>query len=300
VKWTMNVNPFSDLTADEFRNSKGRGYSKRVGFRQALTTTADARLSKLPPLEDLPPSKDWRTENVVTPVKDQAQCGSCWAFASAETLESHSALATGKLNVLSPQNLVSCAPNPDDCGGVGGCEGSIPELAYDYVAKSGIALESDYPYKGVTGTCNTAIKPAVQCKGYVKLPENNYTAVMGALATIGPLAINVDAMQFQRYGKGIWEPKSYDKVDIDHVVQLVGYGSDTVNGTNVDYWLVRNSWSENWGENGYIRIVRHDGSDEWCGKDETPEDGTGCDGGPKVVTPCGAAGVLYDVSYPTF
>merc|ERR1712154_684917 len=98
---------------------------------------------------------DWREQDgVVTPVKDQGGCGSCWAFSAAETLESHLALATGKASPkLSPQQIVSCSPNPDQCGGSGGCDGSTQPLAFAYTKTAGITTESSYPYTGRTGTC---------------------------------------------------------------------------------------------------------------------------------------------------
>merc|ERR1712179_403920 len=104
--------------------------------------------------KSLPTSLDWRDHSgVVTPAKNQGGCGSCWAFSTAETLESHIALKTGKLMEFSPQEFVSCAPNPNDCGGTGGCQGSIQPLGFKYAMSAGITTEESYPYTASTGTC---------------------------------------------------------------------------------------------------------------------------------------------------
>jgi len=259
-----------------------------------------AELLSLAP-EDLPAQVDWRDQGVVSPVKNQGHCGSCWAFATTATVESHIALSTGLLFSLSPEQLVACAPNTDHCGGVGGCEGSIPELAYDYlIQEGGFAEEWSYPYysfNGRTTQCrNQSITPAAGIAGYVKLKENNASAVMAALATVGPLAINVDASTWKDYESGVYDGCSYDEMDIDHVVVLVGYGTDEETGQ--DYWLVRNSWSPSWGEKGYIRLKRDPVDSTPCGVDNNPQDGTGCDGST-VQYPCGMCGTVFDVSYPT-
>jgi len=118
---------------------------------------------------------------------------------------------------------------------------------------------------------------------------------MNAVATLGPIAISVDASSWHAYSSGIYNGCNQANPDIDHAVVLVGYGSD--NGTN--YWLVRNSWSASWGESGYIRLLR--GADEAtnCGTDTTPLDGTACVGHADPVTVCGTCGILYDSAYPT-
>merc|ERR1712064_263187 len=117
-----------------------------------------------PTFGDVPASVDWRqTEGVVTEVKNQGQCGSCWAFSVTETLESHFALVMKQTApVLGPQQPVSCMANPDKCGGSGGCQGATQPLAFTYTETTGLSLESSYPYTGQTGTCDTSrIAPVV-------------------------------------------------------------------------------------------------------------------------------------------
>ncbi len=343
ISWTQRVNQFSDVPRDEFRDSHGWVSPRRLaaagGGQAYVEADPDFRVPADFKLEDLPTAVDWRTKGVVSPVKNQGMCGSCWAFSSTENIESHVALATNATAapVLSPQNLVSCDPNPNHCGGTGGCRGSIPELAFDWVKEHGLASEADYPYRSghtsLNEPCNTSAEPAAHITGYTKLTSNNYTEVMYALAYRGPVAVNVDAIPMQSYGGGLMTGCALDKTHIDHVVQLVGYGYDATFDKN--YWWLRNSWcvlclldyykivntcfahiplifflvtmhvqllnndrGTTWGIDGYMKLERHDPKDNWCSLDIYPADGTGCDGGPGTVKVCGACGVLYDVSYP--
>ena len=209
-------------------------------------------------------------------------------------------IATGQLMVFSEQQILSCSKNPLQCGGTGGCSGATQEIAFNYSRDAGLTLEKDYPYRGTTGKCDAAkVKPAAHIKGYVFLPPNNYTALMNAVAAIGPMAISAAAEPWQSYESGVFQGTS---ADVDHAIQLVGYGTDaTLPAAEADYWLVRNSWSEGWGEKGYIRVGRKGSSSpagEPCLKDNTPSDGDGCSGGPASIEVCGLCGILSDTSYP--
>mmetsp|Transcript_92884 Transcript_92884/g.248536 ORF Transcript_92884/g.248536 Transcript_92884/m.248536 type:complete len:364 (-) Transcript_92884:137-1228(-) len=287
--WYAEVNEFTDWTNEEFRAKRTSGRVR--DFSGQLASSVDLSVG------DLPAELDWRSKDgVVTPVKNQGGCGSCWAFSTTETLESHYSLATGEAApVLSPQQLVSCAPNPDHCGGTGGCAGSTQPLGFNYTETAGLSLESTYPYRGVTGTCDSSkISPVVKNSGYTVLDTNNYTQLLTAVATKGPVAISVAAGGFgwQLYGGGVYSGNC--GFDMDHAVQLVGYGTD--NGK--DYWLVRNSWGS-WGEKGYIRMERFGEGKEPCGTDKTPQDGDACEGDTKPRTYCGLCGILSASSFPT-
>jgi len=285
ASYKKGVNQFTDMTDAEFKSYLGYRRTPVTGAKQAPLSSGNF---------EAPTSVDWRTKSgVVSAVKNQGGCGSCWAFATVETVESALNLATGKSLTLSPQNVVSCTPNPQHCGGTGGCNGATAELGFQYIIDKGLADEASWPYKGVTGTC-TEKKKAANITGFVKLPENKQDPLVEAVATIGPIAISIDASRWSMYAKGIFDGCTKD-ADIDHAVQLVGYG---VEGTTA-YWLVRNSWGPSWGENGYIRIKKFAMDTDFCGIDHTPADGSGCDGGPKQVPVCGMCGILYDSSYPT-
>jgi len=234
---------------------------------------------------------------VVTPVKDQGGCGSCWAFSAVQTLESHLAIATGEASpLLSAQQIVSCSPNPDHCGGTGGCDGSTQPLAFDYTKTAGITTEENYPYTEKTGSCSKSkIKPVAYNSGYTVLPTNNYTALVTAAGQEGPIAVSIAAsgFKFQFYGGGILS--GCNDFTMDHAVQLVGYG---VEGDDM-YWTIRNSWSSVWGENGYIRLKRYGEGSEPCGTDSSPQDGDACEGDTTPRTYCGECGVLSSSSFPT-
>jgi cathepsin L len=295
LSWTMGVNKFTDMSEQEFESYyRGRKAPRVKGGMLGADNSCDpSALSYIA----LPPSIDWRSKGAVTAVKDQGSCGSCWAFSTTESIESNLFVETGSIQVLSPQDVVSCTPNPDNCGGSGGCNGAIAELGFKWVESNGIATEANWPYHATTGTCNQAQHTmVVKINGCVKLKENNYTDLMQAVVQKGPISVSVDASQWGTYSSGIYS--ACDKkstLDIDHAVQLVGYGTE--NGQ--DYWIVRNSWGASWGEKGYIRLLRHsDGSSQWCKTDKSASDGSACDGDPETITVCGECGIWYDNSYP--
>jgi len=299
--YTLAVNKFADLTSSEFAAI----FTKGTGPYSELTLGATLRdVSRDQAVSDLPTEKDWRTKkpSVVTAPKDQGGCGSCWAFSTAETLESHIAIQTGKLMEFAPQEYVSCAPNPNQCGGTGGCQGSVQPLGFEYAMAEGITLETSYPYSGTTGTCDPSkIKSVATITGYEVLPSNNYSALMNAVANVGPIAISAAAEPWQLYDKGVYNGQCGG--DVDHAIQLVGYGTGTGN-EKFDYWLVRNSWGASWGEEGYIRIRRFGDGNEPCTTDSTPGDGYACmkptnGTAPTSLKVCGKCGVMSSSSYPT-
>jgi len=298
--WFMGLSEHSDKTSAEMKSLKGLHRGK---FHTGFLARAAVPVNPIASQFTAPDSLDWRDEGVVTPVKNQASCGSCWAFSATETVESAYAMATradtgsAQLEYLSPQQLVDCAPNPDECGGTGGCEGSIQPLAFEYLKDTGGAItEAAYPYTAKDGQCEDKQAKRVGITGYVELPTNNYTALMHALVTAGPIAISVDAT-WGAYESGVFTPPAGGiHTDIDHAVQLVGFGTES-NG--LDYWLVRNSWGTTWGEEGYIKLQRFGEGKEPCGTDTNPQSGFGCKGGPSSIQVCGTSGMLSGSSYPT-
>lgn len=289
--WKAGVNHLTDRTQEEFK--------KLLGTRPHVGNNKAARRPDAAAGSPLPLNKDWRDEGIISAVKDQGMCGSCWSFCSAETIEAYYALKTGQLAVLSEQMILDCTPNPQQCGGTGGCGGATIQLAYDTVIRfGGIPQEFTYPYESYFGTnmqCQNASQrntPFAKISSYVNLPTNEYQPIMDHLAHYGPLAIVVDASAWQSYESGVFDSCSVNAT-LDHGVQLVGYGHDPMLG---DYWLVRNSWSPTFGENGYIRLKRE--SSPVCGWDNQPLQGTGCPGGPSRQRVCGQCGILFGAVYP--
>lgn len=314
ASYKLGVNMFTDRTKDELKSSFG---ANKHALRKTLKGAKEAKGLPTEPserkaiMDKLPKSFDWRDHNVVTPVKDQGHCGSCWAHAAVETIESMLAINTGVLTEISQQELVACMPNDDECGGTGGCEGATAELAFDYMAEYGLPELWTYSYEMNTyhfdvtnsnGACNRDLTYAgveaaprvVTGDGYELLPRNSYDDLMYTIANVGPVAVNVDASDWHAYEGGVFNGCSQNDVDINHVVQLVGYG--TCPETKQDYWLVRNSWTSSWGVDGYIKIAREDG---YCGYDAHNMDGVGCNYNPTNVTVCGMCGIMYDSVYPT-
>jgi cathepsin L len=291
--WKAGINQFTDLLSTEMKSLLG--YNRNAAFfmrgnaKPAHTPSRDF-------LQNLPDEIDWRKQGKVNPVKDQGSCGSCWAFSAAAVLESHVAIQTGKLLSFSEQQLVDCAPNPQHCGGTGGCEGSTQELGFDYAHHASIVSEKDYAYRARDGTCQDKSKKKVaSIDGYVKLPENDYNALITAIATQGPIAISVAATEWQFYFSGVYNGDC--GTEINHAVTAVGYGVDSQSGP---YWLVRNSWGPSWGEQGHIRVAREaTAQDVKCDIDYNPSSGSACEGGPSQITVCGLCGILSDSSYPT-
>lgn len=191
---------------------------------------------------------------------------------------------------------VSCTANPSHCGGRGGCTGGTQDLLFEYAMAHGFYLEESVPYISGNGTepacprLDGGAGPLGAIKGYVDVAANDAEAHMIALQA-QPLAISLDASEFHAYHSGVME---FDDcgAELNHAVVLVGYGTDEETGQ--DFWIVRNSWGESWGEGGYIRLQRSDR----CALDTKPQDGVGCDGENTPVVVCGTCGMLTYTSYP--
>lgn len=303
TSWKENLNPMTILLPNE--KNHFFGYSKTIGktLKNSNNQYSLTQILSNIDLSLLPKEVDWRKKGVVTAVKSQGSCGSCWAFASTAVIESHVAINSSQLFDLSPQQIATCTPNPFECGGKGNCQGATAELAFDYVANSiGLFDEFQLPYTEYYGVESKCVLPTTTPKakisGFVKLEENDYSQLMYAVATFGPIAVSVDASTWHSYSGGIFNGCDQSKPDINHAVVLIGYGTDQLLG--LDYWLVRNSWSASWGEYGYIRLLRKNNNKEEqnCGMDTTPQDGTACAGDDTPVKVCGTCGILYDSSYP--
>jgi cathepsin L len=249
ASFKLAVNPIADLPFSEYR--KLNGYRRIYG--DSLTKNSSRFL---PPMNvQVPDEIDWRDHGYVTGVKNQGMCGSCWAFSTTGSLEGQHKRATGQLVSLSEQNLVDCSEK----FGNHGCNGGLMDFAFQYIKENhGIDTEDSYPYLGKQQRkCKfSRAKVGADDTGFVDLPEGDEEQLKTAVATQGPISVAIDAghRSFQLYKEGVYYEKECSSEMLDHGVLVVGYGTDPVHG---DYWIVKNSWGETWGENGYIRIARN-------------------------------------------
>jgi C1A family cysteine protease len=240
--WTMAVNKFADMTADEWRSIYSRPYNRTLPFNyEAWHATQKATA--------LPSSVDWSSQGAVTPVKDQGKCGSCWAFSATGALEGSWFLSKGVLYNVSEQELIDCSTTL----GNKGCEGGFMEYAFRYVIDNNLTTDALYPYTATgPNTCMAAGKPyAVSASSYIDVPANSENALMTAIA-LQPVSVAVEADQsvFQFYSSGVMTKAC--GTNLDHGVLAVGYG--TTQGQ--DYYKIKNSWGADWGMNGYMLVGR--------------------------------------------
>lgn len=273
LTYKLAHNAYSGYSIEEFATIMGFSRPHLRTPRQLLQEDAEEMIHANGENESieqaLPTQVDWRTKGVVNPIKDQGQCGSCWAFSTIASLESAVAIKTGTLYSLSEQELVDCDTLLNN-----GCNGGLMDAAFSWIGRvNGVCTEVDYPYvSGTTkkaGSCKSSACKAVSASdviSYVDVTPNSDDAMMTALAK-QPVSVAVEADQrdFQLYSSGVFTAAC--GTNLDHGVVLVGYGQD--------YYILRNSWGVSWGDQGYMYL------------------GKGSSYGPS-----GQCGVLSEGSYP--
>lgn len=246
--YVLGINQFADMTNEEFL-STSTGYKPRKDVSRGTSF-------RYADVSEVPPSMDWREKGAVTDVKDQQNCGCCWAFSAAAAVEGIHQITTGDLISLSEQELVDCVTDNQ------GCDGGFMDTAFKFIVDNGLTTESAYPYQAADGTCNNGASAAAQITNYEDVPQNNEDALLQAVVN-QPVSVGIDGsdMNFKNYQSGIFTGDC--GTDLNHAVTLVGYGTSE-DGTM--YWLIKNSWGTNWGEGGYMRIQRGtDAPEGLCG-----------------------------------
>ncbi|KAJ3608766.1 hypothetical protein NHX12_023296 [Muraenolepis orangiensis] len=243
--YELAMNHLGDLTMEEVTSSlMGTHAPEDLQRDLANFTRVDER--------ELPSSLDWRRKGLVTEVKNQGSCGSCWAFSAVGALEGQLKKTTGTLVSLSPQNLMDCSMR----FGNKGCNGGYIANAFQYVIKNqGIDSDVAYPYMGRSGPCKYDTRGKVaSCSGYRFLPMGDEYELMHAMAAIGPISVAIDASRpkFLFYRHGVYRDRTCTH-RVNHGVLAVGYGTEH----GRDYWLVKNSWGVHYGEHGYVKMARN-------------------------------------------
>lgn len=246
--YTKGISPYSDLSNEQFRQHF------KIGAPQDCSATNNNKSVKNIELEKLPQSWDWRDFNGVSPVKDQHECGSCWAFSTVGALEAHSLIKYGSFVPLSEQQLVDCSQAFNN----NGCNGGLPSQAFEYVMYAGgISTEKSYPYFEKDRNC-TVDRDTFELEvpgGSINITAGDEVELQTAVFMHGPVSVCFDAVDdIEDYKSGVYTSnncKSTNK-DVNHAVLAVGYGTE--NG--LDYWLIKNSWGTGWGDHGYFKMQR--------------------------------------------
>jgi len=251
--YSLAINHLGDLTHDEYKNML-------LGTKINMKGKMPLGGMRIPFVPNLPAAVDWREKGYVTPVKNQGQCGSCWSFSSTGAMEGAHMKKHGSLVSLSEQNLVDCSGSYGNYG----CNGGLMDNAFQYVIDNGgLDSETSYPYQGEELTCEyNANATAIKLVSFSDVAPGSEEALKAAVAGNGPVSIAIDASHysFQFYNEGVYDEPECSSEQLDHGVLTVGYGSSD---DGQDYWIVKNSWSENWGVGGYVMMSRNKGNQ--CG-----------------------------------
>jgi len=254
--YTVGENQFNDLTNQEF-------VSLMNGFLPSKVVGAQNPVWEPQHLAN-PPMVNWTSKGFVTPVKNQAQCGSCWAFSATGSLEGAIFNKTNKLVSLSEQNLVDCSAKE----GNHGCMGGLMDNAFKYVKDNGgLDTEASYPYTAKTGKECLFNKTNIGANltSWMDIKSGSEDALESAVAQVGPISVAIDAAHkgFQMYKEGVYYSLMCSSKRLDHGVLAVGYASRMVGSYKQDYWIVKNSWGASWGNKGYIWMAK--GLNNMCG-----------------------------------
>ncbi|KAL4481913.1 hypothetical protein ABPG74_008002 [Tetrahymena malaccensis] len=245
--YQVGVNRFSDMTKQEFsqkilQNSQVLQQSKdQVTQRQATPHIQEVVIAE---------EVDWRKKGVVTPVKNQGECGSCWIFSGTGAMESFNAIHNNALQSFSEQQFLDCVPQGPNSGYYSyGCEGGVPADVFQYASIYGVKTEQEYPYIGIQGACNTtnSTSTTFKPKSYDSLSEGDNEGFIATLNLV-PISVAIDATNLADYVSGVFNNCNSTLNGVNHAVLAVGYDKQ-------GNWIVKNSWADDWGQQGYFLLA---------------------------------------------
>jgi cathepsin L len=239
--FSVAMNQFGDLTVHEFSSIYNN-------YQHDSNRTVSKFVHVHNPLVEMAATVDWRTKGAVTGVKNQGQCGSCWAFSTTGSTEGAWKLSKGALVSLSEQQLVDCSGSYGNYG----CDGGLMDNAFKYFMSKGAYTEGSYPYTARVGTCKSGTSGA-SIRGFKDVQSQSESSLQSAVQNVGPVSVAIDASHssFQFYSSGVYYESACSATQLDHGVLAVGFGNDQGN-----YWIVKNSWGAGWGSNGYILMSK--------------------------------------------
>ncbi|RNA25732.1 cathepsin L1-like [Brachionus plicatilis] len=273
TKYLSDINKLTDLDQDQLKRKTGFIPSEPSRVKRGAGTKRYAYGPNRPIFRiyfadqhiTLPESVDWTKSGWSEPVSDQLDCGSCWAFSSATMISAQLWIKKRKNVPISPQDFIDCSTYLSTKG----CDGGSPANALEFTILNGSSTSDVYQYRNQQESCRVFVReqnPLYKITSFYKLDEN-HDALKQAVALLGPVSVSINSEDgFQSYKSGIYDGIDAGRLecsinDINHAVTVVGYGTDKT--TNTDYWLIKNTWGSDWGESGYVRMLRT--KDNLCG-----------------------------------
>lgn len=247
LDWMLSVNEFTDLTPKEFKKYYTGLYRHSFDNHQHIRSPTIVSINN----QDIPSSVDWVKNGAVTDVKNQGQCGSCWAFSAIGAIESANFIKHQKLVAFSEQQLVDCSREYGNYG----CSGGLMDFAFKYAVDNVLCAEENYPYLATDSVCKSVCQSNFTIQGFVDVPPNSESELAKAVIKQPvSVAIEADTSIFQFFHSGVITSTSCGQ-NLDHGVLVVGFGIDKKTG--IEYWKVKNSWGKNWGMDGFVYIQKN-------------------------------------------